>query len=153
MSDPGSNQSMVSWTACHILVVWEILDLLDMQVVEVMEWYLGWFGKLDSKPVKMWDENGSCFQLAGDCPSTSKRCSQGHCLLPGLWSLHSQAEKLLRLGLIVVGPNWLNMTLHTGLVGWPCVDLIPLDIPQVHGIADYHCNEYLHTNSFTYEHQ
>ncbi len=85
-------------------------------MVEVTVWSLGWFGKLDSKPVKMWDENGSGFWPVGDCPSTIKTCSKGHCLTSGLWDLHSQAKKLFRSGLVIIGPDWLNMTLRTGLV-------------------------------------
>jgi len=54
---------------------------------------------------------------------------------PGLDSLSSQAEKLFRSGLIVVGPDWLNETLRRGLVLRPRVDLVLVDFPA----GSWHC--------------
>jgi len=54
---------------------------------------------------------------------------------PGLESLSSQAEKLFRSGLIVVGPDWLNETLHRDLVLRTCVDLVPVEFPA----GSWHC--------------
>ncbi len=106
-----------------------------MQVNMVNVWSWGWFGKLDSKPVKMWDENGSGFRPVGKGLRVVKTCSKGHCSSSGLGGLHSQAKKLFRSGLIMVGPDWLNVTLHRGLVLWPCIDLVPVEFP----VGSWHC--------------
>jgi len=67
-----------------------ILDLLDIQVTKMTVWSLGWFWKMDSKPVKMLDENGSCFWPVGEHPLTIKMCIQVWYLSSGLREdLHS----------------------------------------------------------------
>jgi len=65
----------------------------------------------------------------------SKRATWAIVYRPGLDNLSSQAEKLFRSGLIMVGPDWLNETLRRGLVLWPRVDLVPVEFP----VGSWHC--------------
>jgi len=98
-------------------------------MVKVTVWSLGWFGKLDSKPVKMWDENGSCFPACRWPLASWWNVYPGPVLVFRSWKPGSKAKKLFRSGLIVVGPDWLNVTLHTGLVVQTCRDLVLEDLP------------------------
>ena len=83
-------------------------------------------------------------QPAAKACAPSKHAAWAIVYGPGLDSLSSQAEKLFRSGLIVVGPDWLNETLRRGLVLRPRVDLVLVEFPAVHGIAEHDHDEYLH---------
>ncbi len=65
----------------------------------------------------------------------SKRAAGAIVQWSGLGGLHSQAKKLFSSGLIVVGPDQLNVTLHIGLVLWPCVDMVLEEFP----LGSWHC--------------
>jgi len=90
---------------------------------------------MDSKPVKMWGEKVLVAGLWVRACRLSKCAAGAIVYWSGLGGLRSQAEKLFRSGLIVVGPDWLNVTLCRGLVLRPCIDLVPEEFP----VGSWHC--------------
>jgi len=81
------------------------------------------------------EQNGSDFQPVGEGLRAFETCCGAIVVTSGLGGLRSQVEKLFRSGLIVVGPDLLNETLHSGLVLRPCVDLVLAEFPA----GSWHC--------------
>jgi len=106
-----------------------------MQITKVTWVILDWSWKMDSKPVKMWGEWFWFDSLWVKACAPSKCAAWAIVYGPGLGGLSSQAEKLFRSGLIMVGPDWSNKTLRRGLVLRPHVDLVPVEFPT----GSWHC--------------
>jgi len=92
----------------------------------------GWMNPYQSKCEVKWFWIDGMWAKA--C-ALSKRAAWAIVYGPGLDSLSSQAKKLFRSGLIMVGPDWLNETLHRGLVLRPRVDLVLGEFPA----GSWHC--------------
>jgi len=127
--DPGSNgpdlSKLVKLNSWRYPGRLEILDLSGMKIC-ILKWVVlwlvldGWIPNQSKCEVKWFWFDG----LRAKACAPSKRAVRAIVYRSGLWGLCSQAEKLFRSGLIVVGWDWLNMTLRGDLVLRLCVDLV-----------------------------